>query len=484
MVRASTLPLRLLALQYGADFCFTEELIDKSLLQTLRVENTELGTVDYVKQYPNHSTHNHSTNGDTAAATAVASTTVSNKNKNNNKKKRSNNNQPPTVRTAALILRIDPVVERNRLVCQLGTGDAETAVRAALHVHRDVSAIDVNMGCPKPFSVGGGMGSALLQDPERACRIISSLVQTLAPLSMPVSAKIRLLPGGIQPTLDFVTGLVNAGAAAVTIHGRYVGTPESTAADWDTLRQVTALCTSKFPHTSILVNGDFYTRHEFTEFQHATGAAGVVLARPALYNTSIFIKPTSTMSDSIETTTTTPLYSYDSPLLLDPTTVVQDYLQHAVRYQAHYKNIKYVVCEMRNLRRHPTARVPYLAAASKHRLQQQTQFTTATLPTVGQVCNCHSLEDICQLWKVDYTAAEQLQQHRNAPYSTLLPEPQDFTAGEHTYSDAYLLAQPQPVSESTSATSTDDGTTVSSSSKRARVDSVGTPSQAPLRSER
>jgi len=32
----------------------------------------------------------------------------------------------------------------------------------------DVGAIDVNMGCPKPFSTAGGMGSALLKQPQRA----------------------------------------------------------------------------------------------------------------------------------------------------------------------------------------------------------------------------------------------------------------------------------------------------------------------------
>lgn len=30
----------------------------------------------------------------------------------------------------------------------------------------DVAAIDVNMGCPKPFSLSGGMGAALLSKPE------------------------------------------------------------------------------------------------------------------------------------------------------------------------------------------------------------------------------------------------------------------------------------------------------------------------------
>ena len=44
-----------------------------------------------------------------------------------------------------LILRIDPAIERGKLICQLGTGEPELALAAALHVHKDVDAIDVNM---------------------------------------------------------------------------------------------------------------------------------------------------------------------------------------------------------------------------------------------------------------------------------------------------------------------------------------------------
>ena len=48
MVRASTNPLRTLALQYGASLCH-KELVDRSITGTMRVENETLGTIDYVK---------------------------------------------------------------------------------------------------------------------------------------------------------------------------------------------------------------------------------------------------------------------------------------------------------------------------------------------------------------------------------------------------------------------------------------------------
>lgn len=63
-------------------------------------------------------------------------------------------------------------------VFQIGTSNAVNALQVALKVYdslpvltniisyKDVAAIDINMGCPKHFSVQGGMGAALLSKPE------------------------------------------------------------------------------------------------------------------------------------------------------------------------------------------------------------------------------------------------------------------------------------------------------------------------------
>ena len=48
MVRISCLPFRLLALEYGADVVFSEELIDYRLTQSVRIENgTEFSVITY-----------------------------------------------------------------------------------------------------------------------------------------------------------------------------------------------------------------------------------------------------------------------------------------------------------------------------------------------------------------------------------------------------------------------------------------------------
>uniref|UniRef100_A0A3B3YDC0 Uncharacterized protein n=1 Tax=Poecilia mexicana TaxID=48701 RepID=A0A3B3YDC0_9TELE len=48
MVRVGTLPMRLLALDYGADVVYCEELIDIKMAQCQRIVNDVLETVDFV----------------------------------------------------------------------------------------------------------------------------------------------------------------------------------------------------------------------------------------------------------------------------------------------------------------------------------------------------------------------------------------------------------------------------------------------------
>ena len=69
--------------------------------------------------------------------------------------------------------------ERERLIVQLGTNNPATAQAAALKVVGMCAGVDVNMGCPKPFALAGGMGAANIRDQIQ----ISML--NFAPLSRP-----------------------------------------------------------------------------------------------------------------------------------------------------------------------------------------------------------------------------------------------------------------------------------------------------------
>ena len=109
-------------------------------------------------------------------------------------------------------------LERDRVVLQLGTCDATRALKVARLVENDVAGIDINMGCPKRFSILGGMGAALLKQPEKARDILKGLVEGL---KIPVTCKIRVL-GSVEETLKLCDTLVGTGIAAITVHGRTV----------------------------------------------------------------------------------------------------------------------------------------------------------------------------------------------------------------------------------------------------------------------
>lgn len=75
-----------------------------------------------------------------------------------------------------------------RNVLQLGASDSVSALKAAEVAARDFTVVDINMGCPKHFSVHAGMGAGLLKTPEVAADIIQTLKRNL---SVPISCKIR-----------------------------------------------------------------------------------------------------------------------------------------------------------------------------------------------------------------------------------------------------------------------------------------------------
>lgn len=78
--------------------------------------------------------------------------------------------------------------EKDFLVLQLGTSCAKRALAVGKLVENDVSGLDINMGCPKEFSIKGGMGAALLANPDKAIEILKTLVNNL---NIGITCKIR-----------------------------------------------------------------------------------------------------------------------------------------------------------------------------------------------------------------------------------------------------------------------------------------------------
>jgi tRNA-dihydrouridine synthase B len=78
--------------------------------------------------------------------------------------------------------------------------------------------IDINMGCPVHKIARKGGGSGLIREPDLACRIVEAVAGAVA---IPVTVKTRLgWCGDSSDPVAFALGLENAGAQALTLHGR------------------------------------------------------------------------------------------------------------------------------------------------------------------------------------------------------------------------------------------------------------------------
>ncbi|EXC03896.1 tRNA-dihydrouridine(20) synthase [NAD(P)+]-like protein [Morus notabilis] len=152
-------------------------------------------------------------------------------------------------------------------------------IDALIPLCKDVAAVDINMGCPKSFSVSGGMGAALLSKPDLIHDILTTLRRNL---NTPVTCKIRLLKSP-QDTVELARRIEKTGVSALAVHGRKVADRPRDPAKWAEIADVVASIS-----IPVIANGDVFEYDDFQHIKVATGASSVMVARGALWNASIF----------------------------------------------------------------------------------------------------------------------------------------------------------------------------------------------------
>lgn len=186
----------------------------------------------------------------------------------------------------SVIYRLDPAREAGKLVFQLGTADPERAVAAARFVAPDVYGIDVNAGCPKPFSVSGGMGAALLRTPDRLVAILEALVKEIVPeFNIGISVKIRILETAAE-TEALVRRLVATGITGLTVHCRTTPMRPRERAIRGQLRMIADVC--REAGVACLMNGDVEGREQAGGLVEEYGVDGAMIATAAEKNPSCF----------------------------------------------------------------------------------------------------------------------------------------------------------------------------------------------------
>jgi len=137
--------------------------------------------------------------------------------------------------------------------------------------------VDVNFGCPVKKVTKTGAGATLLEDPDRACRIVSAVA---AAVDAPVSVKMRRgLEDGSRACLDLGPRLVDAGAESLTLHPRSARQMYTGEAD----HALTAELVSRVD-VPVIASGDVTSRARAQALLATTGAAAVMVGRAAQGN--------------------------------------------------------------------------------------------------------------------------------------------------------------------------------------------------------
>ncbi len=132
--------------------------------------------------------------------------------------------------------------------------------------------IDINMGCPVRKIARKGGGSGLIRDPDLAARIVAAVATAVA---IPVTVKTRLgWCGTSADPVGFGLSLQNAGAQALTLHGRTREQGFSGQADWAAIAAVKRALT-----IPLIANGDITGPEAARRCLAATGADGVMVGR-------------------------------------------------------------------------------------------------------------------------------------------------------------------------------------------------------------
>ncbi len=161
---------------------------------------------------------------------------------------------------------------------------AEQAAVLAERFGANLACIDVNMGCPMLKVVRRGEGAALMKTPELAEDIVRAMTEALVPYGIPLSVKFRLGYEENEPTAaDFAQRMEAAGAALITIHGRYARQFYHGLANLEPIMRIAEACT-----VPVFASGDIMTPEIAVSLIRDTALSGVLVARGALGHPWIF----------------------------------------------------------------------------------------------------------------------------------------------------------------------------------------------------
>lgn len=163
---------------------------------------------------------------------------------------------------------------------QIFGSNQEVMAKAAKIINKKYpeKIIDINMGCPVPkVAVKAHSGSSLLKDPEKVEKIVKKVVESV---NVPVTVKIRSgWDNNSVNAIEIAKIIENAGASAITVHGRTRSQGYSGKVDLDIIKKV-----KENVNIPVIGNGDIKTVEDAKYMIDYTGCDGVMIGRAALGN--------------------------------------------------------------------------------------------------------------------------------------------------------------------------------------------------------
>ena len=166
---------------------------------------------------------------------------------------------------------------------QLVGSEPEILAKAAKIVNSlDFSVLDFNLGCPAPKVAKKCEGiSFVIHHPDEAVRAFSVLAEHSR---IPVTAKTRILSEeDPEPTVRFARRLQDAGAQAITLHGRLMKKFYSGPVFYDIIRAVRENLA-----IPVIANGGALSQPLYRELVEGSGCDNGMVARGACGNPWIF----------------------------------------------------------------------------------------------------------------------------------------------------------------------------------------------------
>lgn len=171
--------------------------------------------------------------------------------------------------------------EKRPISFQIFGSDEESMAFSAKEFSKFADIIDINMGCPAPKVVKNGDGSKLLQDLEKAEKIIQSVVKNSF---VPVTLKMR--KGWDKDhivAVELAKIAEKNGVSAITVHGRTRTEFFSGEVDLEIIKKV-----KEAVSIPVIGNGNIVDEETAREMFEKTGVDGIMIGRGSLGNPWIF----------------------------------------------------------------------------------------------------------------------------------------------------------------------------------------------------